>query len=249
MRLLAPLAILLLLTSCMTAPNPQKMAEANEVILKQEGIIALKVGDKAPAFTATSATGQRVVVGVGTASQAKPEAVATKVAAAPKAEDAPTADPPAAPSSSDKAKPEASPATDTPAASASDADQLYTVLFFYPADFTPNSARNLRELSKDIDQFAAVKVQILAISTGSAEDHKRFAEQYGITVPLLVDTGAIAASYGCAPPGSGADVYPQRTLVGIKPDGTIGFYERVVPHTKLVESILKLCGREPAPGK
>ena len=40
------------LTSCMTNVSPEKIAAANEITLAKEGITALKVGDKAPAFTA-----------------------------------------------------------------------------------------------------------------------------------------------------------------------------------------------------
>jgi peroxiredoxin len=129
---------------------------------------------------------------------------------------------------------------------APDAAEYYTVLYFYPADFTPNSSKHLIDLSNGLEQLAGENIKVYGISTGTADLHRAYMEKQGITVPLLVDTGAIAKSYGALLEGG---KYAQRTLVGIKPDGTVGFYRRGFGHMKLVDLILKETGRTPAPAK
>jgi peroxiredoxin len=195
------------LTSCMQTLNPEKVAEVNEAVIQKEGIEALKVGDVAPAFTASTASGERVTV----LASADPDPLT--------AEDGASTDKPLG--------------TDE-----------WTVLYFYPADFTPNSSKHLLDLSKGLEQLTAAHIKVYGVSLGTADMHRTYMEKQGITVPLLVDTGSIAQSYGALLPEG---KYPQRTLVGIKPDGTVGFYRRGFGHLKLVDEILKDTGNVAAP--
>ncbi len=207
----------LFLSGCVGAPDPVKLAAVNEIVIEKEGITALKVGDPAPMFTANTADGERVVVGMI-------ESDSVLTSASPDL-DSGTA---GAPEESDE------PAPDT--------GGEYTVLYFYPADFTPNATKHFRDFTKGVDKLGAAQVKVYGISRGSREEHIEFAKEYGIAVPLLVDTGAVAQLYGTMLDGG---KFPQRTLVGIKPDGTIGFYDRAMPLGSLTDTLLKKTGREP----
>jgi peroxiredoxin len=266
MKYLLPLVAVLLLNSCVGAPNPKKIAEANEVHLKQEGIERLRQGDLAPAFTASTADGQRVTIGVEPEVE-EPAGADVTLAAAPDSATVPEERkvPPAVTAeqadSNDGSESSESPAADPASAEATAEEELtgeagkpidesvdsepssgpYTVLFFYPANFTPNSTKHLRELSKAREALAAVDVQVYGISLGSAEQLSRFARENGITIPLLVDTGAVAQLYGALAEGG---KHPQRTLVGIRPDGTIGFYDRAFSHLPLDKVVLQKTGRK-----
>jgi peroxiredoxin len=222
MRFLLPLLLLVvLLPGCPSGPPPEKVAEVNEVVLAKEGIKALKVGDKAPAFSAATATGEHVVV-------PHPLTYEELLAWQKKAQEGD----PEAVQEKGSTEPGLSPSQDV--------DKTYTVLYFYPADFTPNSSKHLLDLSKGLDQLAAAGVKVYGVTTGTADTHRVYMEKQGISVPLLVDTGTIATDYGVLLAGG---KFPQRTLVGIKPDGTIGFYKRGFGHLKLVDLILKETGK------
>src|ERR1700704_1340917 len=62
------------------------------------------------------------------------------------------------------------------------------VLVFYPGDNTPVCTRQLNEYTSDIDKFAEVGAQVLAVSPQSVESHEGFADdQGGFGFPLLAD--------------------------------------------------------------
>lgn len=116
------------------------------------------------------------------------------------------------------------------------------VLFFYPADMTPNSTRELLQLSAVLEELSQQGIDLYGISGGSTAEHARYAQRYGINVPLLDDQDlSVARTYGCVPE-SGKLV--QRTLVGIEADGTIGFFERGFPLGRPAASIYKWFGIE-----
>lgn len=159
----------LALSGCMM-PNHEESVKFNETKLAKEGIIRPQLGDAAPPFATTDATGQ----------------------------------------------------------AASLAGMLeggnYAVLFFYPANDTPNTAKHLMALAKAAPALAAQKVNVCAVNPSNQADGSAFLQRYGVSLPLLEDPGhAIAEMYGCA---LGADSFPQRTLVGIGPEAKILMYYR-----------------------
>lgn len=101
------------------------------------------------------------------------------------------------------------------------------LLFFYPADNTPNSTGDLKQLGKFQAELADAGIKAYGISGGTLGEHRAFADRYGITLPLLADPQlSIARRYGCAPEDA---EFVQRTLVGIDADGKIAFFERGFP--------------------
>jgi peroxiredoxin Q/BCP len=76
------------------------------------------------------------------------------------------------------------------------------VLVFYPGDNTPVCTRQLTAYSGDIERFAEVGAQVLAISPQSVESHDEFAaDQGGFSFPLLADPGKdVGREYGILGP-------------------------------------------------
>jgi alkyl hydroperoxide reductase subunit AhpC len=81
---------------------------------------------------------------------------------------------------------------------------MWTVLLFYPFDFTFVCPTELKAFSSMHEEFAALNTQVLAISTDSHHTHlawlKTPAEQGGVgglTMPLVADTSqSISRQYG-----------------------------------------------------
>jgi thioredoxin-dependent peroxiredoxin len=62
-----------------------------------------------------------------------------------------------------------------------------TVLYFYPADFTPGCTRQacgLRDLHADIE---GAKLRVVGISPQNPQTHARFRAKYNLPFPLLSD--------------------------------------------------------------
>ncbi len=80
------------------------------------------------------------------------------------------------------------------------------VLFFYPKDDTPGSALQAKDFQKFKDEFATNGAILCGISGDTMESHEEFAEQNGLTFPLLVDKDfRVAKKYG---------IYGEKTLFG-----------------------------------
>jgi len=71
------------------------------------------------------------------------------------------------------------------------------VLYFYPKDGTPGCIKEACSFRDHHGEILATGAVVLGVSTDDAVSHQRFAEHYGLPFPLLVDTGAKAATaYG-----------------------------------------------------
>ena len=71
------------------------------------------------------------------------------------------------------------------------------VLYFYVRDDTPGCTREACEFRNNIENLQKRKIVVLGVSPDTVESHKRFAEKYGLTFPLLADEGAtVAKKYG-----------------------------------------------------
>ena len=115
------------------------------------------------------------------------------------------------------------------------------VLVFYPGDSTPVCTRQLNEYTTDIDKFAEVGAQVLAISPQSVASHERFAdEQGGFGFPLLADEDkAVGTAYGIIGPVG----FYRRSVFVIDGEGVIRYAHRAVggltfrPTNELVDAV------------
>lgn len=82
--------------------------------------------------------------------------------------------------------------------SLADYEGSWTVLFFYPRDFTFICPTELREFAKHEEDFKALGCNVLAASTDSEWSHKAWFEQDlpEVKYPILADTThAVSAAY------------------------------------------------------
>lgn len=98
------------------------------------------------------------------------------------------------------------------------------VLVFYPGDNTPVCTRQLRSYTDDIEQFAALGAQVLAISPDDLDSHDAFsAAQGGFAFPLLADTDkAVAEAYGVLGPLG----YYRRCVFVVDAEGRLAYVHR-----------------------
>jgi thioredoxin-dependent peroxiredoxin len=94
------------------------------------------------------------------------------------------------------------------------------ILAFYPGDFTPVCTRQFCSYRDDGDRLEALGVPMMGISPQSVESHERFADQHGLTVPLLSDPGKqVARSYGVLGPGG----FIRRSVFLVDRDGVLRY--------------------------
>ena len=115
------------------------------------------------------------------------------------------------------------------------------VLVFYPGDNTPVCTRQLNQYTADIDRFAEVGAQVLALSPQSVDSHEGFSgAQGGFGFPLLADEDkAVGAAYGIIGPLG----FYRRSVFVIDGDGRIAYIHRAVagmtfrPTDQLVDAV------------
>ncbi|MEM8765856.1 MAG: peroxiredoxin [Pseudomonadota bacterium] len=115
------------------------------------------------------------------------------------------------------------------------------VLYFYPADFTPICTAQACAFRDRADNLSEHRIRILGISPQGADSHRRFADSFQLTFPLISDEKKqIIRAYGVDGP-LGFGVRRATFLVG--QDQRIG--KRVVSdlfvgsHTDFLASVLK----------
>lgn len=83
-----------------------------------------------------------------------------------------------------------------------------TVLYFYPKDDTPGCTKeacSFRDANREMQKRGIV---VLGVSNDSVDSHKKFAEKYGLSFPLLADVDTtVSQRYG---------VYGEKNLYGRK---------------------------------
>jgi thioredoxin-dependent peroxiredoxin len=117
------------------------------------------------------------------------------------------------------------------------ADGKRVVLFIFPVIDTPNSTRELQQFGKDLAEYTGQGILVYGMTGATLDELTAYKSRYQLSVELIADPGLVLAqAYGCALPGG---TYPQRTTIGINPDGKIAFYKR---HQMLKAEILEGFG-------
>jgi peroxiredoxin len=99
-----------------------------------------------------------------------------------------------------------------------DLEGQYSVLVFYPLDFSPTCTDQLSVYQEVLPELEARGAKLYGISVDSAFAHKAFQEQLGVAFPLLSDfepKGEVAKRYGVYIESRG---HNQRALVLVGPD-------------------------------
>lgn len=109
--------------------------------------------------------------------------------------------------------------------SLSDYKGKWTVLFFYPLDFTFVCPTEILELSKRHKEFEDKNAQVLGVSVDSVFSHEAWCKQGGLgelNYPLLSDiTKEVSADYNVLLPEEGISL---RGVFIISPDGILKSY-------------------------
>lgn len=110
----------------------------------------------------------------------------------------------------------------------------WVLLYFYPKDDTPGCTKEACMLRDTLPRFEGIHADVFGVSKDSVASHKKFAEKYDLSFPLLSDAdGAVVEAYG---------VWREKKMMGkmymgiartsflIDPDGIIRkVYEAVKP--------------------
>jgi len=71
------------------------------------------------------------------------------------------------------------------------------LVYFYPKDSTPGCTVQACGLQSDLEQFNTLGILTFGVSMDSVASHKKFADKYGLTFPLLADTDkALIEAFG-----------------------------------------------------
>ena len=80
------------------------------------------------------------------------------------------------------------------------------VLYFYPKDMTPGCTTEACSFRDSLDLVRAAGAHVVGISADSPGSHRKFIQKYGLTFPLLSDSGhETSKAYG---------VYKRKSLYG-----------------------------------
>lgn len=110
----------------------------------------------------------------------------------------------------------------------------WVLVYFYPKDDTPGCTIEACELRDRMEELNNLKIQVFGISKDDVNSHKKFADKFHLTFPLLADTEkTVMQQY---------DVWGERSFMGktymgvsrssylIDPEGKIAtVYEKVKP--------------------
>lgn len=114
------------------------------------------------------------------------------------------------------------------------------VLVFYPGDDSPVCTKQLNSYNNELDQFAGVGAQVLAISAQDMASHDKFSGKHGFRFPLLSDPDkTVAEAYGTVGPLG----FPRRSVFVVNGEGVITYAHRAIagltyrPVSELIEAV------------
>lgn len=99
-------------------------------------------------------------------------------------------------------------------------------LVFYPRDETPVCTKQMCSMRDRWTDYQTTGAEVVAISVGSVESHKKFVEHHGLPQLLLADErGAVAGLLRVKSLLGGS----QRAVIVIDPLGVIAYRKSVIP--------------------
>jgi len=99
-------------------------------------------------------------------------------------------------------------------------------LVFYPRDETPVCTKQMCSMRDRWSDYQATGAEVVGISVGSVESHKRFVEHYGLPQRLLADDlGDVARLYNVKSFLGGS----QRAVILIDGQGMIRYRKSILP--------------------
>jgi len=99
-------------------------------------------------------------------------------------------------------------------------------LVFYPKDETPVCTKQMCSMRDRWTDYQSTGAEVVAISVGSVESHKQFAEHHGLPQRLLADDRAEVTTLFEVKSLLGGS---QRAVIVIDPQGVIRYRRSVLP--------------------
>lgn len=97
---------------------------------------------------------------------------------------------------------------------------------FYPKDETPVCTKQMCSMRDRWTDYQSTGAEVVAISVGSVDSHKRFAEHHGLPQRLLADErGEVTRLYNVKSLLGGS----QRAVIVIDPRGVIHYRKSILP--------------------
>ena len=99
-------------------------------------------------------------------------------------------------------------------------------LVFYPKDETPVCTKQMCSMRDRWMDYQGTSAEVVAISVGTVESHRQFAEHHGLPQRLLADErGEVSGLFGVKSLLGGS----QRAVIVIDPKGVIRYRRSVLP--------------------
>ena len=115
------------------------------------------------------------------------------------------------------------------------------LLVFYPGDDTPVCRAQLCDYRDNLDVFAGLGVQVIAINPQSLESHRAFAQKHELGFPLLADADKeICRAYGAV----GLLGTTKRSLFLIGRDGLVKYRHTDLPIFRRTAEELEVALRD-----
>jgi len=132
------------------------------------------------------------------------------------------------------------PASDGKPVSLRDFRGKWTVLYFYPKDFTGGCTLEARGFQKNLKRFAEAQAVVLGVSVDSSASHKDFCAKEGLSFKLLSDgEGRVSELYGSL---TGSRMSARNTFL-ISPKGSVAkAWLKVNPEGHAEEVLAALSG-------
>lgn len=115
---------------------------------------------------------------------------------------------------------------------------------FYPRDETPVCTKQMCSMRDRWTDYQSTGAEVVAISVGSVDSHKRFAEHHGLPQRLLADErGEVTRLYNVKSLLGGS----QRAVIVINPKGVIAYRRSILPvfrpgDDEVIEAIRSAAG-------
>lgn len=121
------------------------------------------------------------------------------------------------------------------------------VLYFYPRDNTPGCTKEACAFRDAYDQFQAMDMVVLGVSTDDAKSHQKFITKFNLPFALLIDEGGKVAetyeSYGLKKFMGKEYMGITRNTFVIDAAGHIAkIYKKVKPETHIEQILAELDG-------
>ncbi len=125
----------------------------------------------------------------------------------------------------------------------------WTVLYFYPKDFTPGCTTEVCTFRDDIIALRKAGADVFGVSLDDVKSHAEFAEKYHVPFRLLSDADStVAKSYGVLTTSKSGMSYARRETFLIDPQGRIAKqYKDVDPKENSAQVLSDLASLKAKP--